>query len=260
MPMSAPLTVIYSTTPPQIARLGQLWMDTSVVPGVLNELIAVSPITYQAIASGGTSSGRLIGFQKLTGSGTYTHTAGAASAYVVAIGPGGGGAGGDFTLNPQAGGGGAGATAQKYITGLAASYAFACGTGGPGGAAGNNAGANGSASTTFGAVLTAPAGQGAPANGYGGVQSAIATGGDINQRGQSGYVAGSTLSGNAQSGAGGSTAYGTGGGAIPNNTGNDDAGNAATGFGAGGGGACVNLANRAGGNGSDGVILVWEYS
>jgi hypothetical protein len=45
--------VIYQTTAPNTGMLGQLWMDTSVNPGVLNECISLSPLTYAPVTGGG---------------------------------------------------------------------------------------------------------------------------------------------------------------------------------------------------------------
>jgi len=51
---SSSLDVIYSASgPPGTALLGQLWMDTSVVPGNLYECINLSPLTYQLVSGGG---------------------------------------------------------------------------------------------------------------------------------------------------------------------------------------------------------------
>lgn len=46
-------SVIYAANPPIPPRLGQLWVDTSAVPAVLNEAISLSPITYQVVGGGG---------------------------------------------------------------------------------------------------------------------------------------------------------------------------------------------------------------
>lgn len=221
--------------------------------------------------SAASQTGRLIGFQVLTGSGTYVPTTGATAAYVTPVGAGAGAGGvpvaaGELqsTATVSSGGGG-GAWASKYIAVLAASYAFAVGTRGTGGAIGSNPGVNGG-TTTFGspAVLTAPGGTaslaGAASGTMGGLGGALATGGDTNTKGMKGWPAVSGFT--RASGAGGSTPWGTGGGATNAAGGATASGEAGSGYGSGGGGAysATASAGAAGGDGADGVILVWEYS
>lgn len=215
--------------------------------------------------------GRLVGFQVLTGSGTYTPTAGATAAFVTAIG-GGAGAGGTVlgltaTTGGVSAGAGAGSYCSKRITPLAASYAFACGAAGAGGAAGANDGVDGG-DTTFAAVLTAPGGKKSLGQAVttqavvpGGLGGALATGGDVNNGGNCGDGVMRVTSNGRISGKGGSTPWGSGGGSQSLGTASA-VGLAGTGFGAGGGGAYSADAatDRAGGAGSQGAILVWEYS
>lgn len=202
-------------------------------------------------------------------SGSGNHVPDASTRYMevemIGGGGGGGGADGDAGTAGIGGGGGAGAYLRKlYTAPLAASYAYAVGAFGAGGAAGNNAGVAGG-NTTFGA-LTAPGGNGGSsvANGTtqvtvaGGGASAAATGGDINIfgcAGSSGYrLDGATTFG----GDGGPSPLGTRGRGA---TSASAVGAGAGVYGAGGGGARANSAtDRAGGNGSAGVIIVKEYS
>jgi hypothetical protein len=248
--------------------------------GNFTDLVYLSAYNRWCIPSGDVSAaesaGRLLGFQVLTGSGTYTPTAGATSALVIAIG-GGGGSGGAKGNTPTdvavTGGGSAGGMAQLYISPLAANYAYACGTGGTAGAAtptptnGGNGG-----TTTFGSVLTVPGGGGSVANNLAGVgfspagaQSTLPTGGTINVSGQVGQPGididivsniSPILSDNC-GGCGGSTNYGAGGAQQYASA----AGKAGNGYGSGGGGAyAFDSTARAGAVGQAGVILVWEYS
>lgn len=227
------------------------------------------------------TAGRLIGFQVLSGSGTYTPTAGAAAIYVVAVGSGGGSAGhaasttNAIATHKTSGGGGAGAWCSKYITSLAASYAYACGAAGAAGAAGDNNGGDGAATTFGSTILTAPGGKGAPtqataaAGQVGGLGGDLATGGDINAVGQSGQIynpvsISATTRPLVQ---GGSTPWGTGGrgGATSAGVGTaaaNVAGEAGSGLGAGGGPSFSDDGANAiaGAAGAPGGILVWEYS
>lgn len=218
-----------------------------------------------------SATGRLMGFQTRTGSGTYTPTPGATLAYVIAIGGGGGGGGIDGTVGAAGGGtgGGSGGQCHKFFTSLAASYDFACGAGGAGGA-GAASGTDGG-DTTFGtALLTAHGGKGGlgveeviatlvsiPASG----NSTTPTGGDLNIPGQSsnaGFTDGASI---AVAGNGGSNPYGTGGVGLDISYGGDGNGVAGVGYGAGGGGAGdASSTNRTGGSGTNGAVLIWEYS
>jgi hypothetical protein len=250
--------------------------------GNFTDLVYLSAYNRWCIPSGDVSAaegaGRLLGFQVLTGSGTYTPTVGATSALVIAIGGGGGsgGAKGSASTASPSGGGSAGGMAQLYISPLAANYAYACGTAGTAGAANagvtppGNGGTGGT--TTFGALLTVPGGGGSAANNNAaisvvpsGAKSTLPTGGTINLSGQVGQpglnidvVSGTgTFLGDNASGAGGSTNYGSGG---PQQYVSGD-GIAGSGYGSGAGGAyAFDSTHRAGAAGQAGVILVWEYS
>jgi hypothetical protein len=216
--------------------------------------------------SGSASAGRLIGFQVLTGSGTYTPTTGTASIFVKQWSAGGAGGGANVSADSIGAGGSAGSFASKYITSLAASYAYVNGAGG----AGNN-GATGNAggTSTFGAVLTVPGGAGGlydntNTGGEGnialpGAKATAPTGGDVNIQGAVGSIGFNINTSNPgirYSGQGGSSEVGAGGASRKT----DGVGNAATGFAAGGGGAVSDGTSRAGGAGTAGVTMVWEYS
>jgi hypothetical protein len=219
-------------------------------------------VAWHAVASGEYMSKIVI----LTGSGTYTPTAGIKSFLVTAIGAGGGSGGVAFsaTKGRCSGGGGSGSWAQKLYTTIAASYSFACGTGGTAGTNAPGAGGNGGA-TTFD-TLSAPGGIGSGASSLdnfagSGASPAIATGGDINVRGTCGETSvnnnwnASTV---VQAGFGGSTPWGTGGNRV--NAAADTVGNAGSGAGGGASGSVAVTANTAGAAGADGACIVQEFS
>jgi hypothetical protein len=204
-------------------------------------------------------AGRLLGPAYLfTASGIYTPSAGSSAIYVVAIGGGGGAGGAAWSgTGSVTGGGGGGAVGASYFSPVASGYPFQCGKGGAGGLPGQD---GIRAGDTFFAALTA----------NGGVFSLGATGGvlaspganvapisgwDINIDGRGGGLA--FKSGAfAVSGSGGNGPHGTGGGGRPT----DGPGLPASGFGAGGGGANALSSSQSGGTGSDGALLVWEFS
>lgn len=219
-------------------------------------------------------SGTLINVQKITASGTYTPTAGANTVSVVGIG-GGGGGGGVAGAASSFGGGGGGASgclnAYLFRTLTNTPWTVTIGTHGAGGTSGANAGGNGNTTTIVDSssttIMTAFGGAGGqpctanttlqvilPGGGNGpGTGGDILLLGDSGDTGITGGVSNSTLSG-----AGGSLPpYGVGG--LPWSTTHN--GTAGSGYGAGGSGACsVNGTNHAGGAGTDGVVIIWEYS
>jgi hypothetical protein len=233
-----------------------------------------------AAPTGGSADGNLIGIQTITatGAGTYTPTAGTASIVIELVGGGGGGgavasptgSNGAFGI-----GGGGGGYLRKRLTTAFSGAGYVVGAKGTGGTAGNNNGTIGS-DTTFtatgggGTVYTAAGGlagtseaAGAVPRRSGAVAGGAATNGDINVSG-----------GQSKRGLFVSTAIGIGseGGNGPyaminasnsvNAVNTSQAGANATGYGGGGNGAIAvgTGAAVAGGNGSDGMIIIWEYS
>lgn len=223
-----------------------------------------------AAPAAGASEGRLISKQIFTTSGTWNKPVGINTVLVEVIGAGGGGGSGDSTAAGQmscASGGGAGGYARKLIDVSAiSSETITIGAGG-GGSAGNNGTAGGTSS--FGAHCSATGGSG-------GIGSTSSTGGRI----ANGVSGGTGVSGDINATGGGSdsatsdgdTAVGTAGG--NSNFGGGGSGRAAVlgspsisgldggNYGAGGSGTCngQSTTTTAGGSGSDGIIIVWEYS
>jgi hypothetical protein len=214
--------------------------------------------------------GTFIGIRKLTASGTYTPTTGTNHIVIHMVGGGGGGGGvtGSNSRIGAAGGGGAGGMLIVDVNSVSGTYTYTIGTGGAGGAAGNNTGSNGG-NTTFvngGTTYTAKGGSGGQGQAQGnnvntvegGAGALVSTNGDINSGGSSGGP-GIRLNGTqGVSGNGGNaTPYGAGGDgrSVTGGTGND-----ATGFGGGGAGAfSTSNGSLAGGDGAPGLILIYEY-
>lgn len=110
-------------------------------------------------------SGRLLNIVKMTASGTYTPTAGTKSIIVEAIG--GGGASGNLTAtgpnqNAVSAAGSNGAYAKASYTSGFSSVSVTIGAGGTVAGGGAGSGGDGGA-TSFGSLLTCPAGKGSPA-------------------------------------------------------------------------------------------------
>lgn len=217
-------------------------------------------------------TGRLIGVQRMTASGTYTATAGTNSVIVVAVGAGGGGGGCGATAAGQVsvgGGGGGGSCVIGFIASNPTGTAVTIGTAGAGGvgAAGGVAGG----STLFGAFLTAPGGnggQGLPAgapllfasSGAGGAAVSFAGATLVwASGGHSGDYGLAPTLGSGGSGAGGGSGFGGAGGNPVFNA----AGQAPANFAGGGGSGAhstASVAARNGGTGAPGVVIVYEYS
>lgn len=217
------------------------------------------------------ATGNIASFQVLTsGTGaTYTPTSGTTKILVELCGGGGGGGGAANTAAnaAAAGGGGGGGYARKFYSSIGSSYTYTVGTGGAGGAAGNNNGTQG-VDTTFdngGTIITAKRGSGGtgsaagvvPAVVAGGSGGTVSTNGDVNGAGMSG-LPGRVWNGTvAESGQGGSGPFGGGGAACIT----ERNGIAGAGKGAGGSGGCSYGTNaKSGGAGSDGIIIVWEFT
>lgn len=217
------------------------------------------------------TTGRLIGVQTFTSSGTYTPTPGTTSIVVEVQGAGGAGGGTpacDATHAAVGGGGGSGAYAKARLTSGFSGQVITIGAGGTGV---SNASGNGGGTTSFGSLITAPGGGGgsvSPASfnafpalaGYGAAGS-LATGGNVvNATGQAsiqGFISAINL---GRSGAGAPSQFG--GGGTPINGGTTSAGNASQTYGAGGSGSLTLGSGTAesGGAGGSGVVIIWEYA
>lgn len=221
-------------------------------------------------SQGGTSAPQWLSFTSpsvtvlTTGTAaTFNVPATAKALWVRCIGAGGGGGGVANTVNASAaGGGGAGAYTEQFISNPASTFTYTVSnTGGTGGAAGNNSGANGG-NTSFGTVVAngGTGGAGAsnntigPAYTTGTSAGGTSSGGDFGFKGVPGMF-GTVLSASQGSGGnGGGSPFGSGGlGAQGTAT-----GAGANGFGAGGGGGCAvsSGGNQGGGNGAPGLIVI----
>lgn len=229
----------------------------------------------------GQATGRLLGVQRITASGTYTPTAGTTRIIVEIVGAGGGGAAATATgtaTNSSGGGGGSGAYVKALINSVPASVAVTIGAGGAGGDGVTDPSSNGSVggTTTFGAYATASGGAGglagtqsgqtstsnfASAGGAGGSTATVGGGavGLVLSQGRPG-VAGTSLSGGATIRGGDGAASALGGNA---HTGNSQVlATAPPNSGAGGSGTSNPAGYVAipGGTGGSGICLVWEYA
>jgi hypothetical protein len=189
---------------------------------------------------------RAIGYLFLTGSGNFTVPAGITQIVVTCIGGGGGGGGCSATASRAGGGGGGGGITKTILTVTPGQViAYSCGTGGPGAAAGSNAGTAGN-NTTFTGATTAGGGGGGGASTPGGAGGAMGTS-NVPGSSPGGYG-----TGNGGAGIGGD------GGGPGGLGGNGAAGSAATVAGGGGGGGGSNAVATAfaGGAGANGAIIV----
>lgn len=239
----------------------------------------VAPVKNLSGTNTGDQAGALIGRQVITatGAGTYTPTSGTNSIVIELIGGGGGGGAVAQPTGSNGGtgsGGGAGGYVSKRLTAAFSGAGYSVGVKGTGGLAGANAG-NAGGDTTFtatggGTVYTAAGGNGGPAGGAAAVpqRSSTATGGagtngDINISGGAAvrnFIISTSL---GLGGVGGSGRFSNAAAASAITAVNTSAaGAAATGKGGGGGGAVAvgTGAAAAGGDGSDGMIIIWEYS
>jgi hypothetical protein len=218
--------------------------------------------TFQAVS---TLSGRLIGVQRFTSSGTYTPDAGTNSVIVEIQGGGGAGGGCPATAGSQVSVG-AGGTSGGYIKHrMTTGFSGATVTVGSGGAPSTGAAGGAGGNSAF-AGVTAGGGGGGSAGAAGGTSNAnngaaggSASGGSIlNITGNPG--GGSTFSFSPNPsivGNGGLSVLGSGGyGGV------GVAGGAASGFGGGGGGCELGASTAAvaGGAGSQGIVIIWEYN
>lgn len=251
--------------------------DTFGSPSNTKPLMAGEQVT---LVSNGTAwymqadaapGGRLINTQVFTSTGTYTPSVGTKSVVVEVQGAGGGGGGSIAASSGQSsigGGGGAGAYAKGRITSAFSGVTVTIGTAGAAGGAGT-AGGNGGTSS-FGALISCPGGNGANASGTatipgqqgGGVASSISIGANvINSVGSAGGFGLVVVVNFGYGGIGGASFFG-GGGMPGGGTGSSGAGVAATNKGAGGGGAFTAASSSAqvGGAGGAGLVTIWEYS
>jgi hypothetical protein len=213
----------------------------------------------------------LLNIRVITATGTYTPTAGTVSVVVQCLGGGGGGAGVAATSanNAIGGGGGAGAMAIGRITSGFSGVTVTIGAAGAGGAAGQNNGIAGGA-TTFGSVLSGGGGAGGtsaigtfPQGAGGGVGgSASGSASLFGARGADGHVGFAITASASNSGRGGDSAYGSGGpGQVAGNS-SSAIGNGGSGYGSGGGGALAAGTEiaRVGGTGTQGICIIYEYN
>lgn len=199
-----------------------------------------------------------------TGAGTYTTPSKCKFIKVTCVGGGGGSGGVAISTSnaAAAGGGGGGGTGITWITNPSSSYAIVVGTGGAGGATGNNPGGQG-ADTTFGSTICEGfgglAGDGSAAGGTvlndGGAGGAAV--GDVIMQGAGGTAGFSLSTAAAIGGNGGSSSYGGARAGLKNST----PGTLTNGYGAGAAGrAITNNASAQGGiPGRQGIIIVEEY-
>lgn len=251
------------------ANIMDIWalVNEGGTPGVQgtgeNKVANIGPL----LAEGYRLKGAPIYF---TSDGTYTPSEGTDAILVEVQGPGGGGAGASSasTTARVGGGGGAGGYAKKWIEQPEASYAVEVGLGGSGGASGQNHGNPGTKATKIGTIIECNPGSGGISSGTGsttalvtGGDGGVATGGDINIDGQSGWIGIKVSAGVRSTGAGANSPLGTGGksASFTSDT-SSAAGLDASGFGAGGSGATSSTTTgQAGGSGSSGVVIIWEY-
>ena len=216
------------------------------------------------------ATGRLIGTQTFTASGTYTPTAG--TTRIIVKGQGSGGAGGGSPASgagqvAAGGGGGAGGIGETLIT---SGFSGATVTIGAGGTGVSGAGGGAGATCTFGTFLSLLGGAGGGSSGpsaviaaTGGIGGTSSLGTIYNTSGQSGDNTGNSFASGISHGAhGADSLYGGGGRAFTLGGAGSTPGEAATGRGAGGGGSAAFAVGgaQAGGAGTAGIFVVYEYS
>lgn len=194
--------------------------------------------------------GKLSVFTTGTGA-TFTPDSKTRSMWIRLVGGGGGGGGCNATAGNFGGAGGSGAYLEEFFPTILASYTYTVGALGTGGAAGANAGSDGGNSTFVAGAITytAAGGQGGAAGSNNAVKTTaggIATGGDINVPGETGYT-------DTVFSRGGANAFGRATITI-------GAGSGSQGliYGGGGTGARSAGTSSAGGNGNAGVLIVME--
>lgn len=201
--------------------------------------------------------------------GTTTFTTGPSTNTIVArlVAGGGQGGGSPATTGVEGAGAGAGSYAEWNVA-VSPNTAYTCAVGAGGTTGGTNAAGQNGGNTTLAVgatTVTCNGGTGGPVGTsisvpvLGGAGGAISTNGSVNTGGGAGSPPTCTgTAANNASGKGGDSELGAGGAALLNAS--NATGNAAVGFGGGGGGSSSTGTARAGGPGSNGVIIVDEYS
>lgn len=261
----------------QSAQLNKVWRQSSIMSAVLAQFIADNS-GANSVDDGTTAtllanlkiaaSGRLIGVQVFTSSGTYNPTAGTRSVIAEGVGGGAGGGGASATAAGQvsAGSGGSSGTYGKgrFITGFTG-IPVTIGAGGTGGPAGANNGSAGG-TTSFGSLMSCPGGVGGGGSNANSVANitaasggaALPTGATIVAAAGSTSGAGFSLIPAGVGGDGGPSVFG----GVNNNSSNS-AGTAGNAPGTGGGGGS-RLAGQgvgaAGGDGAKGILIVYEFA
>jgi hypothetical protein len=213
--------------------------------------------------------GRMLDVQVFTASGTYTPASGTTRAEVEVLGGGGGGGGASATSSSQlsvGAGGGAGSYA-KVIVASPGSVTVTIGAGGAGGSAG--ASGSGGSITSFGGLVSCPGGggggSGTVATGASGQIGIGASGAGCAVAGPSAEITswgapgenGFYFGNNVSSGSGAPSVMGGG-------SGNTNMGNGGTtgspGAGGSGAGCPASCAGHTGGAGTQGIVIIHEYS
>jgi hypothetical protein len=211
-----------------------------------------------------------------TSSGTYTKSSSSVDTLIVEVVGGGGGGGGAPTTTAgqgvaQGGGSGGGYSKVRLTTPINNTYTVTIGAGGAGGtSAGTSGSAGGTSSISTGATIWAEATGGS----FGASTTASTSPRAANSNSPGGGSVGDLLTSGAGGGSGismpspqlggfgGGSMYGSGGRSRAGTSG-VLAGQNGLGYGAGGGGAVngtTGQAGAAGGNGSDGIIIVHEFT
>lgn len=229
--------------------------ETWATPGA-NGNVLTSDGTNWTSGTPASGTGRLIGIQKFTASGTYTPTAGVTNALACCWGAGAGG-GSNTNVTTVGGSGGAGAYAEGYVP-VAGNVTITIASGGLGATQNTtNNGGSASGDTSYGTTVIAKPGlpghgaNGGVVGGVGGLASACTV-----------PATGYAIDGGDGASSNTYNAYITGafGGSSPGNTPFAPHAlpmDAKANSGAGGGGGSTG--NR-GGNGGSGLIIVYEYS
>lgn len=219
-----------------------------------------------------STAGRLLNVQVFSTVGTATYVPTDGTRFVVVEVQGGGGAGGGSQATTASTvsvcpGGNAGAYGKSRIASGFSGAVVTVGRGGVG-ALGENGGSGGTSS--FGAHVSAPGGQGSPSY-HGQPLSALninstpqtsASGANVfNAPGGRGAPGSASSVAYGGSGDGGASIFGSGGataGVFP--VANNGRPGAAPGSGGSGGAGGAGAAASTGGNGASGIVIVWEYA